>query len=219
MCSPVNAFQEAVKRFNSIDPVRAAARSGARFDRAGGRFEIVYFGSLYLVDLAGRVSRAADPGGEVPFNDRTLIIQYLCEASGPPPRGQWISFLQLPDGAHHYVPLQTDATVPLARVFGKSPDKFAEAAMALGGRPLSMGDRSFLIPALPKIPLAVVIWEEDDEFPAKSNILFDSVAPMHLTTAALWVLGVELAHKMIAHCDREAGRERQITWLEGVNND
>ncbi len=216
MCNPLNAYQEAVNRFRTVDPEGAAARSGAKFHRDARLFEITYFGSLYMVDREGRVWRADDPASEVSFNDRTLILQYLCEATGPPPRGIWISFLQLPDGSHHYAPFQTDATGPLARVFGSRLGDFEEAAAALGGRPLAMGDRSFVIPALPKIPLAAVIWEEDDEFPAKSNILFDSVSPLHLTTAALWVLGVELAHKMIRHHDRPAGIKREITRLEGV---
>ncbi|MCL6610665.1 MAG: DUF3786 domain-containing protein [Peptococcaceae bacterium] len=219
MCNPVNAYHEAVKRFRTLDPGDAAARSGARYDRDRRILEIMYFGSLYMVNGDGAVWRADDPSAEVSFNDRTLIVQYLCESSGLPPRGAWLSFLELPDGSHHYMPFQTDAAIPLAGVFGRRPEEFDEAARALGGRPLDLGDRSFLIPALPKIPLAVVIWEEDDEFPAKSNILFDSVSPLHLTTAALWVLGVELARKMIAHYDREAGRKREITWLEGVKRD
>lgn len=213
MCNPVNAYQEAVKRFGDIDPEDAAARSGAKLD--GDRFEIVYFGSPYIVERDGRVWKAGDPQAEVSFNDRTLIVQYLCEASGLPPRGTWISFLQLPDGAHHYAPFQTDATIPLARVFGSGMDGFEEAARALGGDPISMGDKSFYIPAFPKLPLAVTIWEGDDEFEARSNILFDSVSQTHLTTAALWVLGVELAHKMIRHHDQNAGRKREITWLSG----
>ncbi len=219
MCNPVNAYQEALKRFRSIDPGEAAARSGAKYDRLGQRFEMVYFGSTYVVDREGRVWRADDPEAEVSFNDRTLMVQYLCEASGLPPRGTWLSFLELPEGSHHYMPFQTDATVPLARAFGGRALEFARAAESLGGRPLNMGDRSFLLPALPKIPLAVVLWDADEQFPARSNILFDSVSPTHLTTAALWVMGVELAHKMIRHLDENAGRKREITWLEGVKGD
>jgi len=216
MCNPVNAFQEALKRFAQIDPVDAAVRSGAVYDRLNKRFEIIYLGNSYRVDLTGRVWQAAKPEEEVPFNDRTIIVQYLCEASGLPPRGTWISFLELPDGAHHYVPLQTDATGPLAEMFGGCPGKFSEAAERYGGRPIKLGDYSFYIPALPKLPLAVVLWEGDEEFKARSSILFDSVSPAHLTTAALWVLGVELARKMIACLDNQKGIAGAITWLEGV---
>lgn len=219
MCSPINAYQETVKKFVSLAPEEMVGRSGARFDKQRQRFEVMYFGSLYMADREGKVWRADDPATDVPYNDKTLILQYLCEASGLPPRGVWLSFLELPDGAHHYRPLQVDATEPLARVFGSRPKDFVNSALSLGGRPAGLGEYSFIIPALPKIPLAVVLWEDDDEFPASSNILYDSVSPTHLTTAALWVLGVELSHKLISRYDRKAGREREITWLEGVKKD
>lgn len=219
MCSPVNAYHEAVKKLLALDPADIAARSGAFFDQSSNTFDIVYFGIKYNADIAGRVWRADAHGEEVPFIDRALIVQYLCESSGLPPRDNWLSFLGLPDGMHHYAPFQTNATMPLAQAFGTAPARFAEAALALGGQPLTLGDHSFHIPALPKIPLAVVLWEGDDEFAAKSNILFDSVSPTHLSTAALWVLGVELAHKMIRQLDEKAGKDKSITWMGGVKKD
>jgi hypothetical protein len=216
MCSPVNAYQETLKRFVKIDPEEAASRSGAIYDSLNRRFEIRYYGKLYMVDREGKVWQTDQPAREVPFNDRTILLQYLCEASGLPPRGTWISFLELPDGAHHYVPLQTDAMGPLAEFFGSRPGKFIEAAGQLGGSPINLGDYSFCMPALPKLPLAVVLWEGDEEFPARSSILYDSVSSSHLTTAALWVLGVELARKMIGCLDEKRGGDMAITWLEGV---
>lgn len=213
MCNPVNAYQETVKKFIGIDPSVAAVRSGAGY--AQGLYTIDYFNNKYMVEESGRVMLADNPGEDIPFNDRTIILQYLCEASGLPPRGRWLSFLELPQGEHHYVPFQIDATSPLARTFGPVPDEFRRAALALGGRELDLGDVSFTIPALPKLPLAVVLWEGDEEFPARATILFDAVAPAHLTTAALWVLGIELARKMLSHYDRKVGEKAAITWLEG----
>lgn len=213
MCNPLNAYQETVKRFMGLDPSEVVARTGAGFE--DGLYTIDYFNDKYNVDETGRVFAAEKKDVEVPFNDRTLILQYLCEASGLPPRGRWLSFLELPDGVHHYVPLQTDATNPLARTFGDHPDEFRRAALRYGGKRLELGDISFFIPALPKLPLAVVLWEGDDEFPPRANILFDSVAETHLTTAALWVLGVELARKMMSHYDGAVGEKYAVTWLEG----
>lgn len=192
----VDAYHEAVKRFIHLDPDDIAARSGSRFYRDRQRFEVKYFGSLYYVEMDGRVWTAAGET-EIPFNDKTLILQYLVGASGLPPRGKWLSFLELPEGSHHHLPFKTDATNPLAKKFGDSRQRFAETALLLGGKPIPIGDAAFYIPALPKIPLAVIFWEGCDEFAAESNILFDSVSPTHLTTAALWVLGVELAQRMI----------------------
>jgi len=96
MCSPVNAYHETVKKFVAVDPVDVAARSGSYYNKDRGIFEIVYLGNAYMIERDGRVWRGDNPGEEVAFNDKTLILQYLCEASGIPPRGSWISFLELP---------------------------------------------------------------------------------------------------------------------------
>lgn len=44
--------------------------------------------------------------------------------------------------------------------------------------------------------MAFVLWSGDDEFAPQANILFDAAAPLYLTTAALWVLGVEVSRKL-----------------------
>ncbi len=196
MCNAVDAYTEAVKKFKTLSPEDVAQRSGADYRQEKGVFLLRYFGREHEIDLQGRVSCAGLE--KVPYNDKTIILQYLCSASGLPPRGRWLSFLELPDGAHHYAPFQTDAAIPLARRFGRDREAFQRAAEALGGAPLKLGDAGFQIPALPKLPLAVILWEGDEEFSASVNILFDAVAPTHLSTAALWVLGVELAQKMLA---------------------
>lgn len=129
-------------------------------------------------------------------NERTLLLQYLSSTPGLPPRGKWLSFLELPEGEHHYVPLQIEGMEPLAQTFGSDLLAFKSRAEALGGQPLEFGDCSYSLPVLPKVPLAVIIYEGDEEFPPKANILFDSSAEYHLTTAQLWVLAIEVAQRL-----------------------
>ncbi|MFZ5591341.1 MAG: DUF3786 domain-containing protein, partial [Bacillota bacterium] len=156
MCSPLSAFTEAREQFLRLDKEEMARRSGAVYIPEQDCLQIYYLGHVYAVSGRGQVVMVDDPQREVPYNDRTLILQYLVQSSGLPPRGRWLSFLELPDGAHHYVPLQTDAMQPLARAFTGRAAQLAVAARALGGQPLAMGDTAFAFAALPKIPLAVV---------------------------------------------------------------
>ncbi len=212
MCNVITAYEEAVKEFVRLEPGDITLRSGATYDAKKGIFALSYFNRRHEIDRDGRVTFK---GSNVPYNDRTLILQYLCSASGLPPRGKWLSFLELPDGRHHYVPFQTDGTIPLAGQFGNRLQDFKAAAEDLGGTPVDFGDAGFSIPAFPKLPLAVVLWEGDEEFPPKSNVLFDSVAPTYLSTAALWVLGIELVNKMLAHSNNEVAAKQAIDWLGG----
>lgn len=210
MCNIINACREAARRLSSLEPDDVVMRTGAVYSREKEVYRLEYFGAVYEIDRQGRVT---GPGAaeDVPYNDRTLILQYLCSASGLPPRNRWLSFLELPGGAHHYVPFQVDALNPLAAVFARRPDDFRRAAEALGGRPLATGDAAARFMAFPRLPLAAVLWVEDEEFPARANILFDSVAPTHLSTASLWVLGVELATRLRACLDPTG--TTAIDWL------
>jgi hypothetical protein len=44
----------------------------------------------------------------------------------------------------------------------------------LGGRPASYGDVSVTIDGFRKVPVTLVLWRGDDEFPPEGNILLDS---------------------------------------------
>ncbi|MCL6561148.1 MAG: DUF3786 domain-containing protein, partial [Firmicutes bacterium] len=96
----INAFQEALKTFLFLEPSAVAMASGALYDEKKGVFLLDYCGRKYEIQRStGAVSKVASKDG-VPYNDRTLILQYLVLCSGLPPRGRWLSFLELPEGIH-----------------------------------------------------------------------------------------------------------------------
>ncbi len=199
LINELDALNEAVRRFAGIsgDHTGITLRTGALYDPHRGKYLLDYLGERYEISPDGSVQKEASREA-VPYNDQVLILQYLCSASGLPPRGHWLSFLELPHGELHHAPFQHDALIPLARAFGHRLEAFSLAARILGGEKLSLGDCAAKFLAFPKLPLAVIIWSGDEEFPPRASILFDAVAPTHLSTAALWVLGVELARKIIA---------------------
>jgi hypothetical protein len=42
------------------------------------------------------------------------------------------------------------------------------------------------LPPFPKVPTTVILWTEDDEFPARADLLFDNTGPRHLPLDVLW---------------------------------
>lgn len=197
MCNELTAHTAAVRDFLTADPAEMVLKSGAVFTPDREYILINYFGHEHRVSLrTGEVTGIS--GDPVTFNDATLILQYLKQCSGLPPRGQWLSFLELPEGILHHVPFLNDACKPLAETFGHRPGLFMQLAGELGGTPIDMGDAAVMVPALPKLPLAAALWEGDEEFAPRAVVLFDSIAQHQLTTAALWVLGCELTRKLRA---------------------
>lgn len=210
-----DALEHTRREFSKKDLSRVIELSGAKPYGQSGLI-IPYIGELCLVTYPeGEVCiYKADEGLDkneikkdnnnhfennrrLEITDKILILQYLCEVCGVQPNGKWISLRELPSGSNHYASFKTDAMEPLAKRFGSSLELFRKVCRKLGGQELSMGDAGYSIQGFPKLELAFIIWQADDEFPTQANILFDATASLHLNTEALGVLGNSMAERII----------------------
>ena len=64
----------------------------------------------------------------------------------------------------------------LAKTFTGHGAQLEKALLALGGKRLPVGDVGYEIEPFPCIPMGVVFWEGDEDFPAQANLLFDRSA-------------------------------------------
>ena len=48
------------------------------------------------------------------------------------------------------------------------------------------GDAAIVLFPLPKVPTTMILWVEDDEFPARADLLFDATCTAHLPLDVLW---------------------------------
>jgi hypothetical protein len=115
---------------------------------------------------------------EVPVQHQAFLLHYIngtCNSGKEKNTGRWISFQDLPDGRFYMDPFIKRAKEPLLKAFETKPEKMPELASGIyDASPMEFGDFSTAIRALPRVPVVLVLWKGDDEFPAESNILFDS---------------------------------------------
>ena len=78
------------------------------------------------------------------------------------------------------------------KIFGDKPQTLVQtAAAAYKAAPGDQGDFSVVVPALPLIPVALVLWKGDDEFPPDGNILFDrSIKTLLSAEDVAWLAGM-----------------------------
>ena len=74
---------------------------------------------------------------------------------------------------------------------------FRSHCSQLGGKTLAFGDASFSFEALPRIPLACVLFAADEEFPARVTFLFDSTIQFQLPMEIILSLGHSFAVKLL----------------------
>ena len=68
----------------------------------------------------------------------------------------------------------------------RAPEEDLAAGAALGGTAVAYGNAAMQLSPLPKVPVTILLWTEDDEFPARADLLFDATCTAHLPLDILW---------------------------------
>lgn len=108
-----------------------------------------------------------------------------------------IPYDKLPGGYAFFGAFRQLAITPLVKVFGEKLENFEKSCLSFQGKKQSFGDTSFQIPALPLIPITIVLWEKDEEFPPRCSLFYDTSASNYLPTEDLAHLGELLSHRLI----------------------
>lgn len=183
-----------------MDPEATAWRADVpytRLDAERGRFVVSYFDRRCAVAYPGGVVTDADTGQEASIFTQILVLHYLVTANGAPLKGQWVTFRNLPAGLMYERAFRARSLDSLIKAFGNDEERFAQAAVSIGGEPARLGDRSFLFRALPRVPLMCVLWLGDEEVQPEIGILFDASAGSYLPTEDLAALGGTLSGRLL----------------------
>ncbi|MCL5046061.1 MAG: DUF3786 domain-containing protein, partial [Actinobacteria bacterium] len=151
----------------------------------------------YRVPLPETLVYDAATGASAGVSTTLVILHYLATVDGSPIKGEWIPFRSLPGGNVYEQAFRQQCFSPLIATFGSDPERFERAALSLDGVRSTMGDRSFVFRALPRLPMACILWLADEEQGAEVNLLYDAVAPHYLPTEDLAALGRTLAFGLI----------------------
>ncbi len=188
-----------------LSPHVAVSMSGASFDK--GRFTMPLLHRSFTIHLPE--VKVAEVGSDTPppMFLEILLMHYMVNADGTPVSGMWVTYRHLP-GANLFEQRFTNMALrPLLDSFGNDAEGFRQAALSIGGRPMTRtGDAAFRFLALPKIPMGCILYLGDDEVSPSINILFDAVAPHYLPTEDLSYLGLHLSaalrgHKTSSDCE------------------
>jgi len=181
------AYEVALKKFNACTLEDIARCSGYPVD--GNSLEIDFIGRHFKVEYPnGKFEPVPISEGELSVFTQILILHYLANPTEILDTGTLISYKELPGGAIYIKPFTGRAIDPLVRAFGANPDKLLEVATSLGGQSNGLGDVGVTFRVFPRIPVNLILWRADDEFPASGNILFDSSAALILATEDYAVL-------------------------------
>jgi hypothetical protein len=181
-------------------PESLAARTGSIYASKGsksGEFKLSFWSREIRLQFPEFTGNFTDTGEVLSTFDRTMLAYYFDVSDGAPMTGEWISFNQIPGGLFYALAFQGYSGDELAKSFGNDSEAFIEANTRINGRREFFGNLAFSYQVLPRVPLMVVCWLGDEDFPPSYRILFDSNAHHHLVTDAYAILGSNLTRRLI----------------------
>ncbi len=135
---------------------------------------------------------------EIPLQEQVLILHYLAADEIPPVSGHWVSYREISGASFYFGAFVKRAIDPLKNVFGHDAAGLSRAAEKLQMKKIDSGDVGFELRVLPAVPLQLVLWTGDDEFPAEANILFDQTIGRILSPEDVaWLAGM-LVYRLMA---------------------
>jgi hypothetical protein len=190
------ALDLGIKTLLEMDPEYIAGLSGADFHSDGSEkqyLSLVFLNNTVDIGWPDMSFTLHDSKDEIPIQQKILILHYLNGMkNGTRLSGEWIGFQEIPDGRFYLDAFIKRAKIPLVQGFGDQPERLGEmASTAYQARPFDYGDQSVLIQAFPHVPLALILWKGDEEFPPDGNILFDkSIATILSAEDVAWLSGM-----------------------------
>lgn len=120
----------------------------------------------------GKVFRQWDDD-EAEFGEVLSIFDLLCHSDGTVrPTGSFAPVNSL-KGREKQAGVGTDFHHAAAAVFDRDPEGFRAACLALGGKPVDMGDLGFQFPVFGPLSVILKFYHGDEDFPASLTLLWD----------------------------------------------
>jgi len=194
------AYKLACEQVDEIEDIeQLCLKSGARYLVIGPHKEIAieYLNQLYRITMPNIEISLMDSQEEASIRDKVLILHYLLSAKGTPIANKLIAFKELSGGGNYFRTFSKRAIEPLVEHFGEQPHMLIDTAGKLDGHTAAYGDVAVTVNAFNRVPVTIILWQGDEEFPAQGDILFDAAISDYLSTYDVTVLCESIIWKLI----------------------
>jgi hypothetical protein len=178
----------------AADPPDVCDRAQATYAEPEG-YTLRVFGFPVIVDPVARTITGSSPEAGFVLTkaghfSRLSILHYLLGARPLEPSGRLVSPMELKSGQFFHAGSHDLPLDKIAARFCPDPEGFVLVALRFGGRQVSYGDAAMELSPLPRLPVTLVFWCEDEEFPARAYLLFDDTCEDHLPADILWAVAM-----------------------------
>ncbi len=187
--------EKAWEILRGLDPADVCRNASVVFSEKNRQYTVRSLCTDFSILLHEKLIKSNDPAGEFLIKRHGYFfihscLWYLIHAKNIPCTGRFVKPADLKGGdiffrGSHLLPLEN-----LAKKYGDDKEAFIKRSSELCGEAVSYGDSAVQLLPMPKIPVILILWLRDEEFPARAELLFDSSCEMHLPIDILWSLAM-----------------------------
>lgn len=162
--------------------------SGAKavYDVSAKAYTIKAFGIDFTLSLDSKTITSGDPKS-VLFRERykdffrLAVLWYMTSAKDIPATGRLIRPLDVKGGQRFF---SGTHVLPLDHIedrFARDKVAFLQRGLRFGAEIASYGDAAVRLYPLPRVPVTIILWLEDEEYPARATLFFDSTVDFQIS--------------------------------------
>ncbi len=187
--------REQLAKIDNIEP--QCLKSGTQYIASQKAIIIEFLNRQFIITLPDIEISLIAGEEDVPIRDKLLILHYFTLAKGTPLSGKMITYKELKEGINYFPTYHKRTIMPLVNYFGNEPHRLLDMARILGGYEADYGDVAVTINAFSRVPITLVLWQGDEEFPPAGNIVFDSTISEYLSTDDINMLCETIAWRLV----------------------
>lgn len=186
---PIKTLWGEAKAWETLSGLRPQdVCSGAKvaYDEAARAYAIKAFGIDFTVSPDARTITSKDPKAGL-FLERykdlfkLAVVWYMTSAKDIPATGRLIRPLDVKGGQRfssgtHLLPLDR-----IEERFGRDDVAFIERGLRFGAEIAKYGDAAVRLYPLPRVPVTIILWLHDEEYPSRVTLFFDSTVDFQLS--------------------------------------
>lgn len=181
---------------STLDPAEVCRKACVSYDGASGSYTMKSFGMDFRIYPRDKtISSDAEASGLLldKLRDffRLAVLWYLVNAKELPLTERLIKPVDVKGGQRFSTGTHLLPTDKLAEIYGRDREKFIKKGRTFGGEQLGYGDVSLRLFPLPRVPVTLILWTEDEEFPARTDLLLDSTCDFQIASSdIIWAVAM-----------------------------
>jgi hypothetical protein len=185
------------KQLLECSPEEVCKRALCQYEKDSKKYFLHVWGNRYAISPETCMIEPIQECAYQPHEFFYLfIIYYLLNVKNIEIFEKWISEKEMPGGTTFFRGPHTIPTSLITEAYKNNVNLFKRTCEQLGGTNINQADAAFVFQITPKMPIAVLYWEGDDDFPPEAKILFDQSIIQHLKLDIIFSLAVEICTRI-----------------------